>query len=374
MEFAFSEEQLALKDNARRFLAQNAPTEAVRSALAEPWSSSFAADLWRRMASELGWTSLVIDERYGGAGYGNVALAALMEELGRALTPVPFLSTVCLATHVLSCCGSEQQKQRHLPAIASGELTGTWLQLEQGEARREGDQWQISGRANTVLDGQLASLLIVTAPCGAGSAVASFIVPAQRDGVGRRALSTMDATRRMAEVTFDAVRVGALDELGAGIDAGPVAHADRALARAHDLTRVALAAEQLGGADRCLEMAVDYAKERKQFGRPIGSFQAIKHKCADMLVQVECARSAAYYAAWVADNEPAALPVAAAMAKVACSEAYFYCAAENIQIHGGIGFTWEHDAHLHFKRARASEGLFGTPSALRETLAEAVGL
>jgi alkylation response protein AidB-like acyl-CoA dehydrogenase len=222
-----------------------------------------------------------------------------------------------------------------------------------------------------VVDGHCADLFLVTArlPDTAGEAgLALFAVPGDAPGVVRRPLTTLDLTRRQAEIALEGVRVGAEAALGAPGDAFP------ALERARDLAAVALAAEQVGGAQRCLDLAVAYAKERVQFGRPIGSFQAIKHKCADMMVDLESARSAAYYAACAADEGSDELASAAAAAKATCSDAYFRCAADCIQIHGGVGFTWEYDIHLYFKRAKASETLLGEPAFHRERIARMIGL
>jgi len=375
MEFAFSQEQLALKDHARRFLNKNAAMDVVRESLNQPWHDSPAATLWQRMADELGWTSLNIAERYGGSECGCVELAVVMEELGRALTPVPFLSTVCMAATALGLLADEEQKERYLPAIASGEITATVLQLAAGgTARAQDGGWCLDGEVPLALDGALADLLIVSTAPHDSEPSRMFLVPATSQGVSRRMLPTMDGTRQLAEVSFAKVRVERHAELGMGREPAATRSGQDAIERVHDVARVALAAEQLGGAERCLDMAVEYAKQRHQFGRAIGSFQAIKHKCADMLLQVECARSAVYYAAWVATHQPGELRTAAALAKIACSEAYFHCAGENIQIHGGIGFTWEHDAHLHFKRARAARAWLGTPGKLRERLAEAMGI
>jgi alkylation response protein AidB-like acyl-CoA dehydrogenase len=275
--------------------------------------------------------------------------------------------------------GSDEQQQRYLAPIAEGGVRAALATAEPGlahdavalEARRDGDGYRLDGTKRYVVDGYSADWLVVSArapgSCG-DEGISLFAVPGDADGLERRALPTMDLTRRQAELQFGGVRVPTSARLGAeGGGAAP-------LRRALDLGAIALAAESVGGAQRCLDLSVAYAKEREQFGRPIGSFQAIKHKCADMMVRVETARSAAYYAACAAAEQPADVPVAASLAKAYCSEAYYQCAAETIQIFGGVGFTWEYDPHLYFKRARASESLLGTPAWHRERVARAIGL
>jgi alkylation response protein AidB-like acyl-CoA dehydrogenase len=260
-----------------------------------------------------------------------------------------------------------------LPGIASGETIGTLAFTEDSgrwdaegitlAATPSGDGWTLNGHKSFVIDGHLADLVLVVGRTPAGLSL--FGVKGDADGLTRTPLATMDQTRKQARIEFAGTPGRLLGEEGG---AGP------ALSRTLDLAAVALAAEQVGGAQRCLDMAVDYAKTRIQFGRPIGSFQAIKHKCADMLLEVESAKSAAYYAGWAAAEDSEELPVVASLAKSYCSEAYFHAAAENIQIHGGIGFTWEHDAHLYFKRAKSSELLLGDPSYHRELLAQRIGI
>jgi alkylation response protein AidB-like acyl-CoA dehydrogenase len=375
MRFAFDEEQEALRASARRFLDAHAAPAAVRAELERDRGGD--PEVWRRVGRELGWTSLIVPEAYGGAGLGWIELAAVLEEMGRAALPSPFFATVCLATPAILAGGSEAQKQDDLPGIAAGETIAT-LALGGPDAAgvdatvsRDGDEWVLDGSIPHVVDGDRADLLIVPARATGTSGddgVSLFLVPAATAGIARRALPTMDRTRRLASIDLRGARVphGAiLGEEGRGA---------AILARTIDLACVALAAEQVGGAERCLELSVDYAKVRVQFGRPIGSFQAIKHRCADLLVDVESARSAAYHAAWCAATGDPDLPLAAATAKAVCSEAYFRCAAETIQIHGGIGFTWEHEAHVHFKRARASEAFLGPPSLHRERVARRLGL
>jgi alkylation response protein AidB-like acyl-CoA dehydrogenase len=286
----------------------------------------------------------------------------------------PFFATVCLGATTLLVAADEAQKRTYLPRLADGELTATlacsdarggWdLAGIPVEARPDGAGGgvRLHGTMTGVVDGHAAELLLVAARSGAGLGL--FAVPFDAAGLTRRALPTLDRTRRLAELTFDGVAVPASARLG-----GSAADAAAALRRILDLASVAYAAEQLGGAARCLDMAVDYAKTRVQFGRKIGSFQAVKHKCADVFVAVESARSAAYWAAATAASGSPELPLAAATAKATCSEAFFRAAAENLQVHGGIGFTFEHDAHLYLRRARAGQALLGEPAAHRERVA-----
>ena len=379
MNFAFTQEQEELRSAARGFLSDHSTSEQVRRAMES--ELGYDPEVWKRIASELGWPAVAIPEAYGGLGLGAVELTALMEEMGRVLLCAPFFSSVCLAGSALLSAGSEEQKREFLPAIAEGRTLATvaWTGPSgvpgaagiAATGRRQGDEFVLRGAWRFVLDGLGADLIVVAAR-REGSAgeegVSLFAIPSDTPGVARRALPTMDPTRRLAELTLSDVRVPAsalMGEEGQGW---------RPLGQALDGAAVALAAEQVGGAQTCLDLSVAYAKERVQFGRPIGSFQAIKHKCADMMVAVESARSASYYAACVAADDAGNLPVAASLAKAACSDAYFRCAAESIQIHGGVGFSWEYDVHLYFKRARSTEIFLGDPAYHRERVARHVGL
>jgi alkylation response protein AidB-like acyl-CoA dehydrogenase len=374
MNFAFTPEQAEWKHSARRFLSAHCGSGQVRAAMSGERGYDSAA--WGR-ARDLGWPSLIVPTEYGGAGLGWIDLVATVEETGRALACLPFFSTVCLATNALLAAADETQLAAHLPRIGAGDAMATLAFAEDARgdpfsiatvARERADGYELSGAKRYVVDGDTADLLLVTArlPGTSGEGgVALFLVDARLPGIETTRLPTMDLTRPQSAVDLHGVRVGHGAKMG---DA-------RALRRAIDRAAVALAAEALGGAERCLEMATEYAKARIQFGRPIGSFQAIKHKLADMLVAVETARSAAYYAACVADSgDYAELATAAPLAKSYCTEAFFRCAAEGVQIHGGIGFTWEHDAHLFLKRARGSLTLLGAPSTDRERVACAMGL
>jgi alkylation response protein AidB-like acyl-CoA dehydrogenase len=369
--FAFSEEQEELRKIVKQFLDTKSPEAEVRRLMET--DEGFDPAVWDQMANQMGLQGLIIPEEFGGSGYSYVELIVVLEEMGRRLLAAPYFSTVVLAANTLLHSGDDAAKKDLLPGIASGETKATLAFTEENgrwdeegitvQATSSGDGWTISGTKMFVLDGHVADLILVAARTDAG--VSLFHVPADASGLTRTALSTMDQTRKQAKLEFDGTPATLIGTDGGGWDV---------LERVLDLTAVALAAEQVGGAQECLEMAVQYAKDRVQFGRPIGSFQAIKHKCADMLLEVESAKSAAYYAGWCAAELNDELPTVASLAKAYCSEAYFHTTAENIQIHGGIGFTWEHPAHLYFKRAKSSELLFGDPSYHRELLAQRLGI
>jgi alkylation response protein AidB-like acyl-CoA dehydrogenase len=371
MNFAFSEEQEELRSSVRRFLEDKSPMTEVRRLMET--SDGYDPAVWKQMGEQLGLQAIAIPEEYGGVGFGYVELTVIFEEMGAALLCAPYFSTVALAANALLSSGDESAKKDLLPGIAAGETIAT-LALTEDTGRWDldgitlavtgkGGDWKLDGHKMFVIDGATANLILVAGRTGKG--VSLFAVEGDAAGVTRTSLATMDQTRKQARIEFSGTPARLVGEDGG---AGP------ALSRTLDLAAVALAAEQVGGAQRCLDMAVDYAKTRIQFGRPIGSFQAIKHKCADMLLEVESAKSAAYYAGWAAAEDSEELPVVASLAKSYCSEAYFHAAAENIQIHGGIGFTWEHDAHLYFKRAKSSELLLGDPSYHRELLAQRIGI
>jgi alkylation response protein AidB-like acyl-CoA dehydrogenase len=371
MNFAFSEEQEELRKSVRGFLKEKSPVTEVRRLMET--ESGFDPAVWRQMGEQLGLQGLAIPEEFGGSGYSYVELGIVFEEMGRSLLCAPFFSTVALAANLLLASGDAAAKKAHLPGIADGstiatvaftEANGKWT--EDGittTATKSGSDWKVSGEKMFVLDGQNANLILVAAKTAAGTSI--FAVDAKASGVSVDALATMDQTRKQAKVTFALAPASLVGEDGKGW---------QYLSKMLDLAAVALSAEQVGGAQQVLDMSVEYAKVRVQFGRPIGSFQAIKHKCADMLLEVESAKSASYYAWWAAAEDNDELPVCASLAKAYCSEAYFHATAENIQIHGGIGFTWEHDAHLYFKRAKSSELLFGDPTFHREQLAQRIGI
>jgi alkylation response protein AidB-like acyl-CoA dehydrogenase len=371
MNFAFSEEQEELRAAVRRFLAEKSPESEVRRLM--DTTEGYDPAVWSQMADQLGLQSLTIPEEFGGSGFTYVELLVVLEEMGAALLCAPFFASVALAANAVLTSGDDEAKKSYLPGIASGETIATLAITEDNgkwdfsgiecAAKKNGDGWVLDGHKMFVIDGHVAALVIVAARTAAG--VSLFAVQGDASGLTRTPLPTMDQTRKQARLEFSATPAVLI-----GSDGG----AEAGLTKTLDLAAVALAAEQVGGAQHVLDASVEYAKTRIQFGRPIGSFQAIKHKCADMLLEVESAKSAAYYAAWAAAEDSDELPVVASLAKSYCSEAYFHSAAENIQIHGGIGFTWEHPAHLYFKRAKSSELLLGDPAYHRELLAQRIGI
>ncbi len=371
MNFAFTEEQDELRKTVRAFLDSKSPEAAVREQMET--EQGYDEAVWKQMAEQMGLQGLHIPEEHGGSGYGYVELGIVLEEMGRSLLCAPFFSTVVLAANTLLHSGDDAAMAKYLPGIASGETIATVAFTEPSgkwdeagiemAATASGNGYTLSGTKMFVLDGHTAGLILVAARTDDG--VSLFALDGDADGLTRTALSTMDQTRKQARLEFENTPATLVGTAGQGWDV---------LSKVLDLVVVGLAAEQVGGAQKVLDMAVEYAKVRVQFGRPIGSFQAIKHKCADMLLEVESAKSAAYYGLWCASELNDELPSVASLAKAYCSEAYFHAAAENIQIHGGIGFTWEHPAHLYFKRAKSSELLFGDPTYHRELLAQRIGL
>ncbi len=372
MNFAFSEEQEELRRSVRRFLEDKSPEAEVRRLMET--DSGYDPAVWSQMGEQLGLQGLAVPEAHGGSGYGYVELVVVFEEMGRALLCAPYFSTVALAANLLLAAGDEEASKDYLPGLATGELIGT-VALAEASGRWDeggvtttarsssGGHWELSGEKRYVTDGHIADVVLVVARSEAGISV--LAVDRGAAGMESTAVTTMDQTRKQATLRFSGTPARLVGTDGQGWPA---------VSSMLDKAAVALAAEAVGGAQRVLDMAVDYAKLRVQFGRPIGSFQAIKHKCADMLLRVESAKSAAYYAGWAAAEDSEELPVVASLAKSYCSEAYFRAAADNIQVHGGIGFTWEHPAHLYFKRAKSSELLFGDPSYHREQLARRIGL
>jgi alkylation response protein AidB-like acyl-CoA dehydrogenase len=379
MDFGFSEEQEMLRSSARDFLGKEAPMTFVRKMMED--DRGFTDAQWKKMA-DLGWMGLVVPEQYGGSGLDFVDMVVVLEEMGRAVLPGPFFSTVILGGVAITDAGTDAQKQEYLPKMATGDLKVTLAQLEPSgrwdadgialEAKRDGGAFVLNGTKLFVPDGHVADLLIVAGrePGSKGTdGISLFLVDAKAPGVGVTLLKTMDQTRKLTEVVLKDVKVGADRVLG-----GATGQGWKQLDRIADRGKVGLCAEMCGGAQKVLEMSVEYAKVREQFGKPIGSFQAIQHKCANMLVEVESSKSVTYYAAWAVANDVDEAPLAAAMAKAYCSDAYRHTAGEGIQIHGGIGFTWEHDMHIYFKRAKSSEVTFGDGTWNRELVAQHINL
>lgn len=370
MKFSFTDEQQEFRTFVRRFLEDKSPTSEVRRLMET--EAGRDAEVWRQMSEELGLTAVHIPEAYGGQGFGISELAIVVEEMGRALLCAPYFASTVLAATAILKSGSEEQKRALLPAIASGKTIATFAFTDDtgrfdpsgitATATSVGGTFRIDGTTSFVLDGHTATLLVVAArkPGSTGSdGLSFFVVAADAKGLTRTRLDSMDPTRKLARLTFAGVEAQLLGTEGGG---------GGALQQVLDVATICLANEMVGGAERLRESAVDFAKMRMQFGRPIGSFQSLKHKAADMLLEVELAKSAAYYAAAAADESDADVSALASIAKAAASDAYMQTAIHTVQIHGGIGFTWDNDTHLWFKRAKSSEVFLGTAAYHRERL------
>jgi alkylation response protein AidB-like acyl-CoA dehydrogenase len=360
----FTEEHGEIRRYVRSWLDDRAPLTEVRRIMET--ESGFDPALWSELG-ELGWLGMAVAEEYGGSGLGFMEVAVVAEEMGRTLFPSPFLATVAMGATLVATSGTETQRQAILPEVVAGALK-LGVAVEPAArvavaAVEAGDGWLLEGPARFVLDGHTADLLVVEATTGDGPRL--FLVQDQ-DGVRRERLSVLDLTRPQAHLDFAGARASLLGDPGDPIDRGRTEMGLWAIG--------ALSMEQVGGARACLEMAVEYARERHQFGRPIGSFQAIKHMCADMLVEVESATSAAHHLAGAIGHDPEETAVAAPLAKAYCADAYYRTAATAIQVFGGIGFTWEHHAHLHLKRAKSGQLLLGSSGHYRRRLAERLGI
>jgi alkylation response protein AidB-like acyl-CoA dehydrogenase len=378
MDFGFNEDQEMLRATARKFFENECTSEFVRARMAEP--EGFTPEFWRKVA-EQGWLGLVYPEAYGGAGLGFVDLTVLMEEMGRAVVPGPFFSTLLGGLAILET-GSEAQKKEWLTKIADGAARVSLAWTEPNArwdaagvtttAKAGANGFTLSGTKLFVLDAHVADALVVVARTREGKnaedGVSLFLVPKQAKGVTVTLLPTMDQTRKLCEVKLQDVAVPA-DAL-----LGPKDGGWAPLARVLERATVALCAEMCGGAQKVLDMTTEYAKIRIAFGKPIGSYQGVKHKAADMLVDVENAKSLTYYAAWAVDEKVPEASLAASMAKAYTSDAFRKIAGAGIQLHGGIGFTWEHDLHLYFKRAKSSEFTFGDATYHREKVAQLINL
>ncbi|MEE2851850.1 MAG: acyl-CoA dehydrogenase family protein [Actinomycetota bacterium] len=368
--FAFTDEQNELRNTVRSFLMSKANEAEVRRQMESP--RGYDSNVWAQMSDQMGLVGLAIPEEFGGQGFSFVELGIVTEEMGRALLPSPYFASVVLAGNLIMHSGDDAAKKRYLPNIASGGTVATVAVTEESgrwevgairtRARSTDDGWVLDGTKAYVLDGSSADVIFVAAHTDAGL---SLFAVDRFDSVVRRPLSTLDQTRKQARIEFNAAPASLIGREG---EAWPV------LMRTLALGCAALATEQVGGAQRCLELAVDYAKMRRQFGKPIGSFQAIRHKCADVLLDVECARGVAHYAVRAAAQLSDELSAVASLAKACSSDAYARAAAVNIQIHGGIGFTWEHPAHLYYKRAKSSGHLLGDPTFHRGLLAGEIGI
>jgi alkylation response protein AidB-like acyl-CoA dehydrogenase len=367
-----SEERDELRRTVRSFIAKTSPEPEVRRLMAT--ERGYDPEVWRRLSGELGLTGLGVPEDYGGAGGGFHEVGVVLEEMGRSLMCAPYFATVVLAAQALLRSGDAAACAEHLPGIAAGRTVATLALAEEtarwdasgiaARAVRTAAGWELTGTKLFVLDGLAADLVLVAARTGPGArGVGLFAVDGEAPGLRRTPMRTLDLTRKQARLDL------------AGVPARPVGTETAAwpvLEHVLRLAVVGLACEQVGGAQEALDMAVAHAGTRIQFGRPIGSFQAVKHRCADMALGIDTARSALAYGLWAADGDHPELAEAAAMAKVCCSEGYVFAAAENIQVHGGIGFTWEHPAHLYFRRAKTSALMFGDADQHRELLISAV--
>jgi alkylation response protein AidB-like acyl-CoA dehydrogenase len=376
IQFAFTDEQEQFRSAIRRFLNDKSPTTEVRRLMNT--AEGYDRATWLQLSEQLALPGIHVPEQYGGAGFGMVELCIVTEEFGRTLFSAPYFSTAVLAANAILNAGTERQKSHLLPDLASGvalatlaitELDGQWDPFEiELVATPVADSYILNGTKSYVVDGLVSDMLIVAGRAPAtigGEGLALFALDAKADGVERRPLESMDATRKLARIDFH----GATAELLGNLDDGA-----KSIVRTLDQAAIALANEMVGGAQALLDSAVEYSKLRVQFGRTIGSFQAIKHKCADMLLDVELAKSAAYYAAQAAAVEDPEWPALASLAKAAASETYLRTAIESIQIHGGIGFTWDNDTHLWFKRAKSSEVFLGQPNYHREHLMQRWGV
>jgi len=376
IQFAFTDEQEQFRAAIRRFLQEKSPPTEVRRLM--DTTEGYDPEIWHQLSEQLALPGIHIPEQYGGAGFGMVELCIVTEEMGRALLCAPYFSTTVLATNAILNAGTAAQKLSLLPDLASGvrlaalavtEPNGQWdPQAIELVATPVAEGFLLEGAKSYVVDGHVADLLVVAgrAPGTTGSdGLALFTVSADASGVDRRFMESMDATRKLARIDFSSAPAQLL---------GNVKDGAKSLIRTLDQAAIALANEMVGGAQALFDSAVNYTKLRVQFGRTIGSFQAIKHKCADMLLEMELAKSAAYYAAQAAAADDPEWPALACVAKAAASEMYLHIAAECIQIHGGIGFTWDHDTHLWFKRAKSSEVFLGQPYYHRELLLQRWGV
>jgi alkylation response protein AidB-like acyl-CoA dehydrogenase len=353
MQFGLSDSQQLLRDNARRFFATECPMARVRRLIES--DTAHDPDLWSKMA-EQGFTGIIFPEEYDGAGLGTVELILLMEEAGRALLPGPFFSTVVLAGGVWGAIGSAEQKKRYLAPICRGEQCSTVAILESSanwglsSAQISAVNGKLNGEKLFVPDAAVADSLIVVARNGV------FAVDADAPGIHIEPMLTMDLTRKLYSVRFENTPAEKL---------GDPAGFEKPL----DVSTAALAAEMVGGMQRTLDITVEYAKTRKQFGKPIGIFQAVQHQCADMYLETESSRSAAYYAAWTLEENAPDAALAVSIAKMYASDASRAVGNRGIQVHGGMGFTWENDLHLYYRRAKASETMFGDATFHRERIA-----
>ncbi len=360
MNFDFSEDQKLLQQTARNFLAEHSPLSVCREVLEsdQPYSQALF-----KAAAEMGFQGTVIPEEYGGAGFGYLELAVVAEELGRALAPIPFASSTYLATEAILLAGSDEQKSQYLPGLASGEAIGTFALVEKpGQNGTEGVETKLSGGKLTgtklpVLDGDVADFAVIAAQSDSGLSLA--IVDLDQAGVTRTSVGSFDPSRSMARIEFKGAAASVLGKEGDG-----AALADRVLDRA----AVLVAFEQLGGAERAFEITKDFMNGRYAFGRPISSFQALKHRLADLWCEIQLTRSNCYYGAWALSNDTPELGIAACISRIAACKAYDLAGVEMIQLHGGVGYTWEYDCHMFYRRAKLLSVMLGSPASWKDKL------
>ena len=368
MNFEFNDDQIFVRDAARTFLKANCPPELVRRVL--EGNERYAADLWQQIVSQ-GWAATAIPEEYGGLGMSYLELVLVAEELGRVCAPVPFASSVYLATEAILVAGSEEQKQKWLPKLAEGEVIGTLAYAEKAGSTSAAtletkvENGKIYGHKTTVADAEIAQLIVVAAKSEAGDGASLYLVPLKQEGISFESIKTIDPSMNHANVNFNGASAELLGADGEGWGL---------LQRILDRAAVLYAWEQLGGSETCLAMAKDYAMQRYAFGRPIGSFQAIKHKLATMYVKNTLARSNAYYGAWALNSDAPELPLAAATARVGSSEAYYFSSKENIHTHGGMGYTWEFDCQFYYRRAKVLSVAIGSERTWADKLIKASDL
>ena len=367
MNFEFSDEQNLVRDQARGFLAEHCPPAAVRAIL--DGDDPYDAGLWNKIASEMGWTATVVPEEFGGLGLGYFELVVIAEEIGRAVAPIPFSSSVYLATEAILMAGSQSQKETWLPKLCTGEVIGTFA-MSEGAGRTSpanlqttGDGQSVTGSKIPVADGDIANLAVVVTAHDGGDGASCYLVDLGADGVTRTPVRTIDFTRSHAKLDFAGARAELLGAAGEGWSI---------VSRLLDRAAVLFAWEQLGGCDAALEQAKEYALGRYAFGRPIASYQAIKHKLANMYVKNTLARGNCYYGAWALDTDAPDLALAAASARVSATEAYYFASKENIQTHGGMGFTWEFDCQFFYRRAKLLSVVIGSEAQWQDKLITAV--
>ena len=364
MNFDFSDEQKLLQQTVRDYLADNSPLSVCREILET--DKPYADDLWKG-AAEMGWQGAVIPEEYGGAGFGHLELAVIAEEVGRSLAPIPFSASVYFATEALLHFGTDEQKKKYLPGLADGSMIGTFALTEAAgqndtediAARVEGGR--LTGTKLPVMAGDIATFAVVAAQGASG--LSAYVVDLDQDGVARKSIQSFDPSRSMAEIEFNGAEAGLLGTDGEG---------EALISHVLDRAAVLMAFEQLGSAQACFDATKEFTQGRYAFGRPVASFQALKHRLADMWCELELARSNAYYGAWALSGEEDELPIAACISRIQASEAFSLISVEMIQMHGGVGYTWEYDCHLFYRRAKLLEATLGSAAAWKNKLVERI--